>query len=240
VELGRVDVALPVAVADLATPPRAGLCRGYVVFAAMHGSQPKYTVPEAIEDVHRAVRFVRANAKTYGVDPNRLGIAGGSAGGHLALMMGCAGRAGNPTATDLVEKEPSNVAAVACFFPPTDFPALEGKCPKDVVAAFDFREFDSSSGTFAPVSAQRRFQIGVEASPVTHVTKRAAPTLIVHGDRDTLVPIEQSKTLIAKLKACGVYCELVVKAGKGHYWLGMEKDLPTLADWFDKHLLGKP
>jgi hypothetical protein len=71
--------------------------------------------------MHRAVRFVRANADRYGVDPDKLGIAGGSAGGHLSLMQGTAPRPGKPDAADPVERESSKVAAVACLFPPTDF-----------------------------------------------------------------------------------------------------------------------
>ena len=213
------------------------LDRGYMVFAVMHSSQPKYTVPDAIDDVHRSVRYIRANAKKYGIDPSKLGIAGGSAGGHLALMMGCASKAGDPDADDPVDRESSKVSAVACFFPPTDFVVLEGQCTKEFAAAFDFREFDSTSGKFVPVTPEQRSRIGQDVSPITHATKNAAPTLIIHGDQDKLVPIEQSKTLIAKLTNCGVDCELVVKPGKGHFWFGIDKDLPTLADWFDKHLI---
>jgi carboxylesterase type B len=97
------------------------LDRGYVVFAVVHGSQPKFTIPEVLEDMHRAVRFIHYNAKKYKVDPDMLGIAGGSAGGHLSLMQGTAYQAGNPKAPDPVNRESSRVAAVACFFPPTDF-----------------------------------------------------------------------------------------------------------------------
>ena len=85
--------------------------------------------------------------------------------------------------------------------------------------------------------------IGVNQAEFTErrgdATKNAAPTLVIHGDQDKLVPIEQSKTLIAKLTDCGVECELMVKQGKGHGWFGIDKDLPTLADWFDKHILDK-
>src|SRR5437660_3971099 len=62
--------------------------RGYVVFAVVHGSQPKFTIPEVLDDMHRAVRYIKANAKKYKIDPDKLGIAGGSAGGHLSLMQG--------------------------------------------------------------------------------------------------------------------------------------------------------
>src|SRR4029079_1170552 len=95
--------------------------RGYVVFAVIHGSQPKFTIPEVLDDMHGAVRFIKANAKKYNVDPDKLGITGGSAGGHLSLMQGCAPKEGNPKAPDPVDRQSSKVAAVACFYPPTDF-----------------------------------------------------------------------------------------------------------------------
>lgn len=97
------------------------LNRGYTVFAVVHGSQPKYTNVEAVSDLNRAVRFIRAHAKDYGVNPQRFGITGASAGGHLSLMIGMAGSAGNPDSKDPVDRESSRVQAVACFFPPTDF-----------------------------------------------------------------------------------------------------------------------
>ena len=95
--------------------------RGYTVFAVVHGSQPRFTIPEVLKDMNRAVRFVRHHAADYGIDPDRLGIYGGSAGGHLSLMQGTAGDKGDPKAKDPVDRESSRVQAVACFFPPTDF-----------------------------------------------------------------------------------------------------------------------
>ena len=82
-----------------AKPANVGLAkefvdRGYVVFAVVHGSTPKFTIPEVLEDMHRAVRFIKANAKKYNVDPDKLGISGGSAGGHLSLMQGNAFQVG--------------------------------------------------------------------------------------------------------------------------------------------------
>src|SRR6266446_6502332 len=79
-----------------ATVYREFLNRGYTVFAVVHGSQPKFTIPEILEDMHRALRFIRAHAKDYHIDPERLGITGGSAGGHLSLMQGVAGKEGDP------------------------------------------------------------------------------------------------------------------------------------------------
>src|SRR2546421_11157762 len=134
--------------------------RGYVVFAVVHGSQPKFTIPEVLEDMHRAVRFIHANAKKYNVDPDKLGIAGGSAGGHLSLMQGNAPRPGNPKATDPVERESSKVAAVGCFFPPTDF-LNYGEPGKEALGRgtltnfrppFDFTEQDPKTRSFAIIT----------------------------------------------------------------------------------------
>src|SRR6266852_4868713 len=86
---------------------RPFLDRGYTVFAVVHGSQPKFVVTEIEPDIHRAVRFVRHNATLFGIDPTRLGITGGSAGGHLSLTMATQGAAGDPKAKDPVDRESS-------------------------------------------------------------------------------------------------------------------------------------
>ena len=163
------------------------LNRGYVLFAVMHGAQPKFTIPEVLEDMHRAVRFIRTNAKKYGVDPDKLGIAGASAGGHLSLMQGCAPKEGNPKTTDPVERESSKVAAVACFFPPTDFlnygkegnVALGEGTLKGFRPPFDFWERDKDSNKLVVIADEKRREaIGKTISPITHVTKDSAPALI--------------------------------------------------------------
>lgn len=222
--------------------------RGYVVFAVVHGSQPKFTIPEVLDDMHRAVRYIRHHAKTYGVDPERLGISGGSAGGHLSLMQGCAPKDGNPKAKDPVEQQSSKVAAVACFFPGTDFLNFgkEGQIALgDGVLAgfrppFDFKEVDPKTKSIVIITDEKKRQeIGKAISPVTHVSKDSAPALIIHGDKDFLVPLQQSERMIEKLKADKVPCKLIVKPGAGHGWLGMDKDLATFADWFDEHLAEK-
>jgi acetyl esterase/lipase len=219
--------------------------RGYVVFAVVHGSQPKFTIPEVLEDMHRAVRFIRYNAKEYNVDPDKLGIAGGSAGGHLSLMQGCAPKPGNPDAKDPVERESSKVAAVACFFPPTDFlnygepghVALGGGTLSAFRPPFDFWEREKGTNKLVVIAdEERRKEIGKTISPITHVTKDSVPTLIVHGDADKLVPIQQAELIIAKFKECGVPCELVVVKGGGHGGGPFNKHGETLADWFDKYL----
>ena len=221
------------------------LDRGYTVFAVVHGSQPKFTIPEILKDMNRAVRYVRHHAKEYGVDPNRLGIYGGSAGGHLSLMQGVAGTAGDPQAKDPVERESSRVQAVACFFPPTDFfnYGKEGENALGVgvlsgfKAPFDFHELDPKINKFVAIDDEaKRHEIGVEISPITHVTNDDPPMLIIHGDADKLVPIQQAELIVEKGKQAGVESKLVVKPGGGHGWNDILKDIDQFADWFDKNL----
>ncbi len=219
--------------------------RGYVVFGVVHGSQPRFSIPEVVQDLHRAIRFIRSKAGDYGVDPQRLGITGGSAGGHLSLMMGTSGGPGDPKAKDPVDRLSSEVQAVACFFPPTDFlnygkeneRALGEGILDGFKAPFDFVELSPTTKRYERITdSKKRVAIGKEISPVTHVTADDAPTLIVHGDADKLVPLQQSERIIERLKAVGVPTELVVKPGVGHGWPGLIGDVTHLADWFDQHL----
>ena len=218
--------------------------RGYTVFAVVHGSQPKFTIPECVADLHRAVRYIRTNADDFQIDPNRIGISGASAGGHLSLMMGCAGETGNPKSKDPVDRASSRVQAVACFFPPTDF-LNYGKLGEKVLgiepnhqfkAPFDFHEQEAGTKLFKPVDMETRERIVKEISPIYYVTKDDPPVLIIHGDADELVPLQQSELMVAKLKETGVPVELVVKKGGGHGWPTILADFVTLGEWFDKYL----
>ncbi len=224
------------------------LKRGYTVFAVVHGSQPKFTIPEIVADMNRAVRFIRAHAADYKIDPDRIGITGASAGGHLSLMQGLAGDKGNPDAKDPVDRVSSRVQAVACFFPPTDFfnygkpgeDALGRGILKGFPAPFEFNEFDPKQNKFIVITDEsRRKEIGNKISPINHVSADDPPTLIIHGDADLLVPIQQAEILVAKLKEVKVPAELVVKKGAAHGWANLNKDTETIADWFDKYLLKK-
>jgi len=222
------------------------LDRGFTVFAVVHGSQPRFTVPEIIQDMNRAVRFTRYHAKEYGIAPDRIGVYGGSAGGHLSLMLGMAGDKGDPNAKDPVDRESSRVQAVACFFPPTDFLDF-GKQGKQMIhatdhqppfrAAFDYRELDKKSMLWLPITDEQRLrEITRQISPITFVTPDDPPTLIIHGDGDPLVALQQSELIMDKFKKTGVEAKLVVKKGAGHGWAGLDKDLSQFADWFDQHL----
>jgi acetyl esterase/lipase len=221
------------------------LKRGYTVFAVVHGSQPKFNIEEILQDMHRAVRYVRHHAKDFNIDPNRIGITGGSAGGHLSLMQGMAGTDGDPKAKDPVDREPSRVQAVACVFPPTDFlnwgekgKLMLGTHPVvPVGGAFAFYEQDKKTLVLVPITdPEKRKEIGKKISPIYHVSSSSPPTLIVHGDEDKLVPLEQAERMIEKLKEVGVPAELAVKKGGGHDGPTVEFGLPKIADWFDKYL----
>jgi acetyl esterase/lipase len=231
--------------------------RGYTVFAVVHGSQPKYTIPEILPQINRAVRFIRFHAKEYGVDGNRLGIVGASAGGHLSLMQGISPEPPNDKSPDPVDRVSSKVQAVAAFFPPTDF-LNYGKEGVNALgtgplgwlkAPFDFVQPQQVPSTLFPGGKQvvyvtvtdekQREAIGRAISPIYHVDADDAPTLVLHGDADPLVPLQQAESLKAKLDAAKVPNELIVKPKGGHGWPGISKDIETVADWYDKYLVAK-
>jgi acetyl esterase/lipase len=221
------------------------LKRGYTVFAVVHGCQPKFTIPEILQDMHRSVRYIRSHAKDYQIDPDRIGITGGSAGGHLSLMQGTAGDTGNPKATDPVDKVSSRVQAVACFFPPTDFLnygkpgeiALGCGTLADFKAPFEFHELEPARKYFVLVTdVGKIIETGRQISPVYHASSDDPPTLIIHGDADHLVPIQQAELILDKLKSAGVETKLEVKKGAGHGWGDIWKDMTIIADWFDGHI----
>ena len=226
--------------------------RGYTVFAVVHGSQPKFTIPEILQDMNRAVRFIRSHAADYKIDPDRIGIEGGSAGGHLSLMQGTAGDLGDPKAKDPIDRVSSRVQAVACFFPPTDFlnygkpgeNAIGRGTLKNFSSPFAFQELTTKTqkygGEYVPITDEDKILESVrQISPINHVTADDPPTLIIHGDKDFLVPIQQAEIFVAKLKEAGVPAELVVKSGAAHGWANLDKDMSTIVDWFDKYLRPK-
>ena len=214
------------------------LRHGYTVFAIYHVSQPEATVMEIIEDMHRAVRFVRHHAGDYGIDPQRLGVTGGSAGGHLSLMLATRGGPGLTDAADPVDRESSAVQAVAVFFPVTDLLNL-GRSTENPGDGGPPRSFRAAFGPQSTNMAVWKV-IGREASPIYFVTTNQPPVLIHHGDADTLVPLEQSQWFQARARQAAREVKLVVQAGGKHGWLTMPLDIIQFADWFDEHLLPGP
>jgi acetyl esterase/lipase len=215
------------------------LRRGYTVFAISHLSQPESTVMEIIEDMQKGVRHVRHHAEAYRIDPHRIGITGGSAGGHLSLMLATTGGPGNPGAQDPVDRASSAVQAVAIFYPVTDLLNLgdstenpgDGGPPKSYVKAFGPQSTDPDQWAI----------IGRATSPIYHIHADMAPILIHHGDADTLTPLEQSQWFVDQALAKGCDIKLTVVGGVGHGWPSMFLDLEDFGRWFDRHLvIGQP
>lgn len=224
------------------------LDRGYTVFLVVHGSAPQFELREINKDIHRAVRFVRCHAGDYGIDPQRIGITGSSAGGYLATWLGTTGCAGDAAAADPVERASSRVQAVACFFPGNDWMNFPNP-GEDVIAiserlgtisGFRFKEYEPKQREFIPIMDREKVRgILKELSPINHVSAQSAPMLFIFGDKDNITTIgTQGTPMLEKLKAAGIPCEIIVKPGRGHSWPGIEKDSESITDWFDTHLLG--
>lgn len=210
------------------------LRRGYTIFAVTHLSQPQATVMEINDDMHRAIRFIRYHAQDYAIDPKRIGVTGGSAGGHLSLMLATRGGPGPSTAADPIDREDSSVQAVAIFYPVTDLLNLgdstenlhDGGPPKSFVKAF------GPNSTNLTVWKG----IGHDLSPIFHVHTNMPPILIYHGDADTLVPLDQSQRFQARARELGQKVDLVIHRGGKHGWISMLWDIRAFADWFDRYL----
>ncbi len=221
---------------------RLFLVRGYTVFTVVHGSQPKFIIPEIVQDLLRAVRFIRHNGKIYGVDPGHLGITGSSSGGHLALMVATQGGDGNAEASDPVDRESSAVQAAGVFFPPTDFLNWGGPG----IDAVGMNTMAPLKAAFGPRSdtAADRLVYGREISPAYFVTANLPPVVIIHGDLDPTVPIQQSELFIKKAQEAGATLpKLVIRHGKAHGWKDFwdsEEDIKVFTDWFDRYLRGLP
>ena len=210
------------------------LRRGYTVFAVYHVSQPRATIMEITEDVNRAVRYVRHHARKYGVDPDRLGVTGGSSGGHLSLMLATRGGPGPAGSADPVDAESSAVQAVAIFYPVTDLLNL-GSSTENLGDGGPPKSFVKGFGPNATNLAVWKV-IGHELSPIFYVSSNLPPTLIYHGDADTLVPLDQSERFQAEARKLGRTVEVVVHPGGKHGWLSMLWDIRRFGKWFDLYL----
>lgn len=213
-----------------------GLCirlaqQGYVALTPSYRLAPKYPYPAAIHDVKAAVRWTRANAAKYHIDPDRIGVTGGSAGGHLAQFLGVTGDVkalegdgGNPN-------QSSKVACVVNVYGPSDFTKSYGK---SVDAAEVLPLFLGGNLETAKLKH-------IQASPLNWVTPNAAPTLCIHGTDDKYVAHEQAVWMIDRLKSAGVEAELLTLQGAGHGFKGPDAETAekALVAFFAKHLQRK-
>jgi acetyl esterase/lipase len=199
---------------------------GYTVFAINHRAAPRFRHPDSLNDVQRAVRFMRFHADDYGIDPNRIGAMGGSSGGHLVTLL--ATLDDESDGGSLVDDQSGRVQAVVARAAPTDLTLFEGRS----IALFGFPSGREGS------HERRAFE---DASPVNHVSPDDPPMLLLHGDRDELVAFKHAEVMFAALEAHGVEAELLRIPGAGHgpHFPGAV-DPPdyvgAMIDWFDRHL----
>jgi acetyl esterase/lipase len=188
--------------------------RGYVAATIDYRLSPRHQFPAAVEDSKAAVRFLRANAAKYGVDPDRIGTMGGSAGGTLVLFLGLT--------ADVPEFEGSG--------PNRQF-SSRVQCVVDFYGASDFTQSYSKSVDAAVVlpmflggDLDHNRAIHQKASPINWVTPSAAPVLAIHGTLDNYVAYEQSLWIVERLIAAGVPAELESINGAGHGFKGADAD----------------
>jgi acetyl esterase/lipase len=208
---------------------RALLDKGFTVFVVRHGSSPKYLIPDIVADVRRAVRYIRYHAKTWSVDADRMGVFGGSAGGHLSLMLGNASDEGDESApaSEAFMKVSNRVAAVVAYYPPVDLRRMARGLEAGTTGRFPALNFEREKA---------------EAySPLVFVTRDDPPTLLIHGDEDTLVNISNSQIIHKAFQEAGVKTEFVTLPGAGHGFQGADATRASslMVDWFSQTLLKK-
>ncbi len=212
--------------------------KGYTVFAIRPGSITKFGALEMRDNMNVGIRWVKDHAKEYGIDPDRLGLTGASAGGHLASLTALTAHDETTADGKKATTGDTRVKAVAVFFPPTDF-LTYGKTPESPNGSERLRQIArrlAYPDRMTEPSTDELIQLLTKISPAQLVTEKAPPFLLVHGDADPVVPLQQSEVLMDALKKAGIPVELVVKKGGGHAWLTIHEEVQTIGDWFDKHL----
>ncbi len=205
---------------------------GYTVFTINHRATPRFLYPAAVEDAQRAVRYIRYHAETYGIDPERIGAVGGSSGGHLVSMLGLLDGKGDPGDESPVNRVSAKVQCVVARATPASF--LEGR----------YSSFLGLEENEIEDTESEAYKRAKEASPVSHVSPDDPPFLLLHGDKDDIVPFRMSEMLEDLLRKANVAVKLVRVKGAGHgaSFKGAI-DPPDLdkerVEWFDKHLRGE-
>jgi len=209
---------------------------GYAVASIDYRLSQEAIFPAQIEDCKAAIRFLRANAVKYSIDADHIGVAGDSAGGHLVALLGTSGGArelegkvGNHLAVS------SAVQCVVDYYGPTDMLKFKDQpvWPK----------VDDPKSPLCQLMGGKlmdKQDLVTKANPITYVSKNAPPFLIIHGNADNTVPINQSELLVAALKQAGADVTFEVVKGGGHGFNPEQtrRLLPVVTDFFDKHLKG--
>ena len=248
---GEKDPHHPV-IADLL---KALFSAGYVIFAVSHSSRPRYTIDDLRPDMPRAVRYIRHHAEDFDIHPQRIGILGGSSGGHVSLMTATDPPPPDEDAEDPIDRESSEVQAVVSYFPPTDLVNFggEGTNVNDFTNAYfmrnaeppvsnsplDFHQWDEEGQRYERVNdPAERLEYFRRNSPIEYLSANMPPVLLLHGDEDELVPIQQSGRLVARMKELDIVHKLVVLTGLGHaYPEAPENGHTEFLAWFGQYLL---
>ncbi len=190
---------------------------GYAVFSINYRLAPEYPYPYMVYDVERAVRFLRYHAKKWNADPDKIALVGGSAGGFLSNIVGLLGAPGNPNAPDPVDRKNAEVQAVVTLFAQSSLATVP--LNEDVHALLD------------PLIARKgEKQALAEASPITYVSRKAPPFLLIQGDQDEYIPFTEDTNLQTALRKVGVRCDIIRIPG-GKHGTGGWHALPNVPDW---------
>ncbi len=203
--------------------------RGYTVFAVRPGSIEKFNGPEMLENVNRGILWVKSHAKEYKIDADRLALLGASAGGHLACMAAV-------SAKDPQSK--TRVKAVGVFFPPTDllnYGGLKIDIRGNDPLGNSIRRLITPRGS-ETINEKKLDELRTAFSPARLVTPGLPPFLFIHGTADFMVPLQQSRTMVAALEKANVPVTLIVKEGGGHPWPTIHEEVEKMAAWIDEQL----
>lgn len=209
------------------------LCeRGFHVFAIRPGSISRFSAYDMKAHVEAGIRWVKSQADDFGVDGSMLGLFGASAGGHLASLTAVT----NPRQDG---EHDASVSAVGVFFPPTDFldyggitmdPRKDGRFHQ-ILKDLAFRDGTEN------LTDQEVQEKSISISPARLVTEKSPPFMLIHGDADPAVPLQQSQVLIKALHQSGVTAKLIVKEGGAHPWPTIREEVVVMADWFLSELV---
>ena len=215
---------------------------GYTVFAINYRTTPVFSYPEPLEDVRRAIRFVRHSASQYGIDPNRIGGFGGSAGGHLMALAALTADTGDAGDPDPINRQSTRIQAMALVAAPLDLLA------PDFVGSAAMGAFMRMRPPVANAPATSgQVRLYRDASPITHISADDPPTILIHGDADKQVSLRQSQAFDTALRKANVPSKLVVVPGGDHgatfgLAAGVSRppnwpdEIGEIVRWFDQHL----
>ncbi len=222
-------------------PVAAMVLKGYAVASVEYRFSQKAIFPAQIQDCQAAIRWLRAHSREYNFDPDRIGVVGGSAGGHLSALVGTSGgkRAFSPIGGN--EDQSDRVQAVCDIYGPADFSSVVQQAADDQNVRNIFK-FNTPSDPYSSLigTALDDKHKAAAASPVHYVSSNNPPFLILHGTHDALVPLAQSEQLAAALREKGVAVWLQKLPGSGHGGPAFGKPSITqlTQNFFDKHLRG--